>query len=334
MGATARWPLAIVLADGLTNTVGVNGRDLLDRHMGSQLSRIWVDYEPFSRSGTVETTDVYPYFFGLDPSHNPGRAGLELILNGDLHMYCDHFMAVRTSADGYEVRKLAEASRVHVSPSKFSADGRSWLVCAEARGQRDRFSVSAASTLPDYRASHAVSPVQGWRLSAASQNSNRYFLLGWCHGALLSAFAMCDISQRPGASSGRRLDAPSATRTDREKELGDYLHRRGFGSRTLLLYLKDSAWAARRGEDKIESTRFTSQVLKLILRHAEGGPVVVISDHNSEIGRDETLAGATSCGVYAEDPRALLEVGCAIDRFGSRPLLQSDLVAILATAWA
>lgn len=321
---------AVLLADGLSNSAGLSGQAWIDQAaqvLGWQTG--WTRYEPHSYDGrSVETTAVFPHFFGLTPERNPGRAGLERILDGDLHDDCGHFAVIQGMGTVRDIETRFETS-VHLRPSSYSPSGNSWLVCSPDQKSRDDFLHDVRSISPVVRVAHVVSPDDDWL--AKTQESvlagERHFLIGWCHGALLSAFQLCGVRMSPLA---RFESDPSKTRSRRIIELGEQLDKCMPTTIRPIVYLKDSAWDARRSTSKDAAFEFTVRVLQRLFGNPEIESVLVLSDHNSEPGVDETSTGQTVAGVVATTPNVVDRWN---DYFRFNPLTQSELVEALDTAW-
>lgn len=333
MEDSSRQPVdAILLADGLTNLRGRSGEAWINsaaEQLGFRTS--WTRYEPHSYDGhIVETTAVFPHIFGLTPARNPGRAGLELYLDGELHDGCGHFAVMQGSNLAEYISSLSSNTSIHVRPSAYSPSRNTWLVCSPKRTVRDEVLDEARASVPQVRIGHVVSPTDGWLV--ATQNADlagrRHFLIGWCHGALLSAFKLCGVVTTRHVHSEA---SPDKTRVRRMTELGEQLHRYQPPWIRPIVYLKDPAWDARRSNSKDAAFRFTVSVLKRILEHPTIESVLVMSDHNSEAGIDETRAGQTLVGIAAKRANATDRWE---DQFRSRSALtQAELVEELDAAW-
>ena len=126
--------------------------------------------------------------------------------------------------------------------------------------------------------------------------NSRFRFVGWCHGALHAAFMQCGLSFYP---QNGLLAAPDKTRSARLEELRTYLASETPRPQALAVYCKDPAWAARKNGDKRSATQFCATVLSQLIQWADGRTILILSDHNSEPGRDETLTGATLAGLLA-----------------------------------
>lgn len=300
---------AVLLIDGLTSLTEPHSHLVLDEVAHSfRMHSTWVPYLPYSHNGsTVETTNVFPALFGLRPSSNPGRAGLERMLDGDLHPQCDHFAAFRTAGAESVIVETASKLGVHTRISQYSSDRQTWLLCSPSREARESVINALTTFLPDLKVSHEVSPVPGWRdlPGTPRRDTSRFELVGWCHGALFGALKQCGLSL-PSESS--ILDAPDLTRRPRLAELGRYLTDARARDRCPVVYCKDPAWAARKRGGKQTAIEFCAEVLAQLLRWTQGGTILVVSDHNSEPGRDETLVGATLVGLLSSEPDELSQL--------------------------
>jgi hypothetical protein len=290
--------------------------------------RKWSKYVPYSLDGrVVETTNVFPALFGLVPEANPGRAGLERILDGDLHSGCDHFAAVHTTA-GRTLEETAISSGVHCRVSNYSSEGRTWLVCSPTVYRLQSFVDRLQQTAADIRVTHKCSPHNSWRAKsiAGERLARNYELIGWCHGALLGAFIHCGIH-----FDGSHLTEapPTQTRQRRANELLDKLPSVSRSGSRPLVYLKDPAWEARKRGDKFSAISFAATILQELITHAHGGAVLVVSDHNSEPGRDETLIGSTAIGLYSESRQAT----ATWEQHTHRQMTQAAMFRYIEQAW-
>lgn len=331
MGDNSLTPIdAVLLADGLTNQQGMSGEYWINQAaetLGWETS--WTRYEPHSFDGrVVETTTVFPHFFGLTPERNPGRAGLERFLDGDLHDQCGNFAVLQGRGLARRVRHLALDSSVHIRPSSYSPSANSWLICSADRKLRDEFLKEVRRITPSARIAHVVSPAEGWLTSTqeAVLSGRRHFLVGWCHGALLAAFQLCGVSM----SADIQFESdPAETRDRRMLELGGQLDRSASAGLRPIVYLKDPAWAARRSHSKEVTFKHIVKALKRMLDHSGCESILVISDHNSEPGVDETLTGETVVGVVTKRSEVATRWN---DQFRFK-LTQLELVEELGLAW-
>lgn len=329
---------AVLMLDGLTSLAEPRSHILLDQAAASTgMCCAWVPYYPHSQDGrTVETTNVFPALFGLDPTMNPGRAGLERALDGDLHPHCDHFAAFRAPEPAGVVLEIVANIGAHARVSNYSSDQQTWLLCSESRKIRDTTIAALTASLSDVRVSHQVSPASGWRDSqrVLQRSITRFRFIGWCHGALRAAFMQCGLSSLPQASF---LAAPELTRSARLAQLRTHLARATDPNDIQVVYCKDPAWAARKNGNKHSAIQFGAEVLSQLIEWAQGRPILVVSDHNSEPGRDETLAGATLVGLFSTKPSELdqLESATAHVKASNRRAAwqQDELFDYLRGAW-
>lgn len=331
---------AVLMLDGLTSLADPRSHVLLDEAAASAGMRgVWTPYYPYSQDGrTVETTNVFPALFGLPPSMNPGRAGLEKTLDGDLHPDCDHFAAFRTPEPASAVLEVVANMGAHARESNYSSDRQTWLLCCMSRQIRESTIAALTATLSGIRVSHQASPTSGWRDSQPLPERfiTKFQFVGWCHGALRAAFMQCGLSFQTQASF---LAAPELTRTARLAQLQTYLAGGMDRNHTPVVYCKDPAWAARKNGDKHSATQFCAEILSQLIQWAGGRPILVLSDHNSEPGRDETLAGATLAGLFSTKTNELNQIESAAARIksshGSRRTewQQEELFDYLRDAW-
>lgn len=308
---------AIVLADGWTESD--NPQKVADETSALiGADHEWISYVPIDQQGTVETTDVYPAFFGFDPLDNPGRAGLELRLAHSLGNAAA-FCSVRVEQPSRFMR-LAQSFDVATTVSKFSSDGRTILLTASDIAAIEALLQSPLLTM-SVRVSHLRQPRAGWLTRRPTRKSNLE-LIGWAHGALFSALQLCGI-ESTDSGAVRRL-SPCEDQSQRLSSLLSYSVR---ASSTPLIYLKDSAWYARNEPSKRPATEFVATVIAHLLKVIQPGDVVLcISDHNSDPNVDETLAEPT--GIAAFFPVSHHAISWPTQ---SLPIPQRDLITLLAS---
>jgi hypothetical protein len=319
---------AILLVDGLTSEIPPSGEQLLESTLGAHgLFAQWAPYIPYSSDGqTVETTNVFPELFGLEPRFNPGRAGLERILDGDLHQECPHFAVIKS-------RELASQNvarwgklGLHLRVSRFSRSSDTWLICSE---RPDLIDSLVGELSPAARVSHRCSPELGWKRRASDAGTGgKFHLIGWCHGSLLAALLLCGLSYE--GDMAEMQDRPSDTRNDRLKHLHNSLPRLVGNTRRPVVYVKDPAWEARKGDDKRAGIEFAGLVLReLAAWICPDSAVLVASDHNSEVGLDQTYTGVTCMGLVSANRRLVEAWSQDVTSLHS----QEELMRRVASCW-
>lgn len=331
----AREAKAVILLDGLTNTLGRCGSRLLSDELARRLPAAhlsWGLYEPFSPDGTVETVQVIPYFFGMRPSDNPGRAGLELLMEGDLPDGMTSFLTSRTNDPTAALSMLRDRG-AHARISSFSKDHKT-VIAALPTSVSDRLAWLESPPCGGILSSTRIStPDPGWKTRHYS--NHKWRIAGWCHGALLGAFdtlGMCAEGEQ--CLTKGVLPSPDTSRILRLRDTSTLASNLADSATSPVFYLKDCAYAARRGESKQKPIEFIATAIQKVwtavsARYSnESAAILVISDHNSEIGIDQTLSGATRFGFITEDPLIWLH-----DASSDHALAQEDLVNSLRL-WA
>lgn len=277
----------VFLADGLTSA---RSRDRLDQLRAALSARgldcATAEYRPHAQDGRVETTDVFPWFFGLRPDANPGRAGLELLLDGDLAPDHRHFIALReASYSDLEVFSSTDGGAIRAS--RYSADGLTFIASSSSAS----WIHALQHAVPAARFTHARTPTDRW--FERSSVGSAFELIGWCHGGLLAALAHAGLVV-PADPPTRLL--PHTDRDDRLAELGRLVRRVRSSGRQPVLYAKDCAFAARHSGDLGAAVEFIADLAGRLLVN-QTSPLLIISDHNSELGMDATLEGPTAWGL-------------------------------------
>ena len=307
-----------VLADGLTENPAL-GPMVIDEANVPNLQILaatgeagW--YHPATRPFAVgpETFVVFPYFFGMSPECNPGRAGLELSLAGvnlDLAP-CSAVVRVvpldfepalgweaapplSSPAVVEEVSRVARVAGVHVFRSPLSRRGNVFCVGADCRESLDGFLCSLAAKLPRY--GYLALPSQHSFVTTRSMPERETTFFGWAMGGLHAALALCNVAirQNDGMYNFDSLGDFPAKRRDLCERI---LPRVNVAQADAIIYLKEPSAFARSGSRvrKREAVEFVDWVVGALLHEVSDyhARIVVISDHRSDVGREETLPGA------------------------------------------
>ncbi len=303
----------IMLLDGLTNEMHNCGKALLQSELSAlspELQFDWGDYYPVERDGEVETTEVYPFFFGIDPCINPGRSGFELYLDGDLPCEATVFVTIRAD-DTNTVIGSANELGIYSRVSRFSDDKKTVLL-ASSNDKIMRQLLVKKSDL--WRVSHYYSTDSFIRNTMILESP--FALIGWCHGALSAALSLtgmemlCNIREQIIINTSQY----NSSSISDEAMISGLIACRDIG-KIPVVYLKHFAYDARHGYLKNHAAKNISKIILCAINtlkdleskqaSASEINILVISDHNSEIGVDRTIAGKTVYGMISNDENSI-----------------------------
>jgi hypothetical protein len=218
--------------------------------------------------------------------------------DGDLPSTSKSFLKIR-SQEPKKIVSLAASLGIYARCSRYSKDGKSVLLAAKSDSQI----LQIKDIVKNYcRLSHHYYPGPNWKKRILC-NSNHFSLVGWCHGALRIALEMVGISyiftdktiQISGAEYQSKLISIATMQSRIKKIL--------MMKKIPLIYYKHHAYEARHGLDKAHAAKETATLTSCALHEmTKLDPQInclIISDHNSEIGEDKTLAGATVYGLIS-----------------------------------
>lgn len=301
-------PDIIFLLDGLTNKIGISGELLLsEKLLESDIKSQWYDYVPVSTPiGEVETIEVFPFFWGLNPEFNPGRAGLESILDGKDISKNTFFVTVRTLNAKLLIKELNQLG-IDSRVSKYSKNGNTVIICSDLDKETTLLNYFELNKSNLIKISHIKKLSNGWYDELKKLPSRSPFsLIGYCHGGLESALELCGLQileENRGMVPFDSLNGYSS------KEIEEtYLERIRYcieNDQIPVVYLKHFAFNARKGfrkelaADKIAKIVFN--IVEEIKKTKNFNFGMIISDHNSEVGIDETLSGMTKIGLIGEN---------------------------------
>ncbi|MCK7677075.1 hypothetical protein M0E84_03335 [Corynebacterium sp. CCM 9186] len=294
---------AIFMVDGLTSSRDRKSHlPIADSLTKFGYQQSWINYNPFSADGQyVETIDVFPSLFGFIPEASPGRSGLERILDGDYHRRCNYYFTFHTYKDSRLFYPTASSVNLHLRRSRYSSGGRTWIACTETRSSEVHALEYLTAKLEDIEISHRrYSPYLQRPMEKPKQN---YELLGWCHGALLSALLFSEVAFNKNRHS--KLSRPSFSRAERLKSVDLDIRNILERGNIPVIYCKDPAWNARKGSSKSEAIAYCAAMAKKIAQGIDFGNLLIVSDHNSENNCRQTLAGPTKLAFMSRDSRLL-----------------------------
>lgn len=260
-------------------------------------------YEP-------KTDIVIPYFFGMPPNINPGRAALELVdmgINLGFGMYC---CAVEIVPKEYEDVKdwrdvpildknlynevlknlilLAEKYNVRIYESGYNHRNNRFILMFEKSDIYDVFIRKAKELLLRYQKGARILDYRKIKLKLNSYKNScdSILFLGWAKGSLRGAFkylgAYCNPYNRPN----NQYFAWQEFDRDCEDWLIPSLVNKAGKYSEFVLYTKESAFASRKGErlKKIESIQYMDKVLEKVVKYINKDLlVVVLSDHSADM---------------------------------------------------
>lgn len=245
-------------------------------------------------------------FFGLSLEINPGRAGLEFILDKEDISKDNLFALIRTEDVKItidELKKIGGNARL----SNYSRDGKTIILSASNTVESEIKSYLQHNKESFIRLSHERFLDRDWYNSIKKIKKNcDYRLIGYCEGGLLSAMKLCGIE----VCDNENIMIPTISNGSYESQLiEDTLLCRLSAAindgKIPIVYLKHFAYDARKGIDKQTASKKVSKIiedaiLKLKMKSSFNS-ALIISDHNSEVGVDETVVGITKIGLIGEN---------------------------------
>lgn len=317
-----------LIIDGMTETVMQNSTLSLARTpvingLVNERSIIGF-YDPVIRPGDAEpkTDVVVPCYFGLPAHYNPGRTALELLDNGvklKAGMLCVE-VKVRFDSQADEdnwvkLKKVPDETVLQLEADLMSAIGHQNFVISKATeagarilfyfkdlGQEDE----ALSILPAVCKKHGLIAVKSSAdmiseefLSFADKSADTFFL-GWAKGSLRGALRFCGL--RVNEFSRKRDDFYNWSSYNANfDEWRVPVLQNGPAYQRYVLYTKESAFAARRGDQdkKREAIEFMDTILGRFLAvfPEEVFSIVVLSDHSADIGGNTNPSTHTSFAI-------------------------------------
>jgi hypothetical protein len=286
-------------------------------------------YHPIIRQyvNNPETFIIFPYFFGLHPKNNPGRAGLELFASDcniqDFRSFCilrvikvEHniYDVIDDTCIGSTWTKISHINNLEAI-EKIIHNIESFLQMVKFVKSPHRENVWSLGGQTNAEMEYAISLFQ-FELSQIGYNvypmlwnnfipqkrielCTNTFLLGWGISTLIEAFRFNGIHiQQSLPDIKNQLFQYDKKRKDFEENILPFLQTHEQSDDSCILFFKEPSRSAREelnAEKKIESIVFIDKIVERLLDVFEGKPVniIVLSDHQSNIGEKKTFPGKT-----------------------------------------
>jgi len=280
-------------------------------------------YEPSRRPflPNPETYVIYPFFFGLKPENNPGRAGLELIGEGvDIEKFPNLFIYRIISKD-YDVRKgWDKAPRVQneeevfkvieMMKEEFKETTRTIKSTIGSKGNIWCVGSNGKESLEDYinwlqfeisKLGYNCYPAlfQDY-ISGHSEVKRPTTLYGWSKGSLPQALKMVGVklNQTIDIDEIDMFNYPKKTKDFKERIL-PLLKIKQDKDESAIIFIKETSNASRKRtrQEKINAIGFIDNMIGFTLEEMGGNTnIIVLSDHQSNIGIERTYQGPTNYG--------------------------------------
>lgn len=287
----------------LSRTPTMNG--LIDSHS------IMGFYDPVIRPGDTEpkTDVVIPFFFGLGIQQNPGRIALELIDNNIQIKPEMHFVEIKirflnqvNEENWVKLKKIPDTLTRKIEKelavslksdnfilSKATESGARILLYSDNLFFLDQ----AFFIINDICYKYNLIAIKGSRNQAPRQFSSfqssqkNILFIGWAKGSLRGALKLCGLDVNE--FSRKRGDFYNWTKYYKNfDEWAKTILKTKNQYEKLVLYTKESAFAARRGNKfkKQEAIEFMDNMLEKLLAvsRSEMFNIIVLSDHSANIG--------------------------------------------------
>lgn len=282
-------------------------------------------YEPHTRDfvPNPETYVVFPFFWGLRPKYNPGRAGWEIVEAGiDINEYqcCGVFRVIDKSFDvregwyaakGY-TKNLEKVDQIvnnvakdlplsRVVKSFLSRTGNLWCLATKGKEAFDdflnilQFEVSKLDM-------NVYSELQHNHIPMIDKVQNNCSLLGWTIGPLLFALKSVDIKIDVSNTYDwiTQIFDYDIKRADFHEYILPGLNKNLSEGTDSIIYIKEPSAASRHigRSDKIVSISFIDEIIGVIIDIYKGQDIqlIVLCDHQSNIGIERTFSGPTLYG--------------------------------------
>lgn len=302
-------PNVIFLIDGLTNINGISGDLLLTEVLSEiEMEIKWYNYVPTStKEETVETIDVFPLFFDFPIKYNPGRAGLEFLLDKENISHHNIFAVLRTN---YVTEVIGELQKmeINVRVSNYSNDKKTLILSTNIEKKELLMEYFDLNKEKIIRLSHFKILDTDWYRKINNLNlTNDYCFVGYCHGGLLSALKISglQIIEKPERMIhyiDSQVGYYSPLITDTIISRIQYSLKQ---KKIPVIYFKHFAHNARKGIDKNIAAQEVGKIILGVIRKIERESIfnygLMISDHNSENGVDETKSGMTKIGTVGDN---------------------------------
>ena len=292
----------ILLLDGMTNQRTISGDYYLDKYLKHRKSKIktcWKIYNPVSRKGEVETTEVYPYFFGLPNTLNPGRAGFEMVKKGDIQPLFSTFVTVRTKQTSLAM-DINKKHNVYTRISDYSSDKGTVLMAAENKSNIEDSLTEMKNTINDLRITHFYNPGPNWYNKVKKEDSP-FVVAGYLDGPLKFAMQILGLKILYEEDKYFKFKKGKCQFKFKKADIEDRIFKCLNMKKIPVFYLKLFAQEGRFGGDKKFSAKALSKIIcwimQIMQKYTTDPTILAISDHNSERGIDRTFSGNTKFGI-------------------------------------
>ncbi len=320
-------------------------------------------YEPVIRDyiHNPETFIIFPFFFGLHPMNNPGRAGLELFELGNDISNLQSFCIIRVVHKEYNIFKVLNNDSIDSTWTKAPKlvntqeiqqlidDVESFLKTVKIIKSPRRDNVWSIGAISKADLEDAINLIQfklnslDYNVYAMLMNDFKYIpyhpqsmksmtFLGWGFSTLIEAFRFAGINIHQSFSDIKNhLFDYEKKHKDFDENILPYLIASKESDETCILFFKEPSRAAREyttPDLKIQSIGFIDEIVGKLLNAFVGDSVniIVLSDHQSNIGSKRTYPGQTMYyyGNLAREhsKKALFNEICATNEV----LEQQDLI--------
>lgn len=303
---------AIILMDGLTNQRSTGGEVFLDKKLKKKYAKLktcWKIYNPVSRKGEVETTEVYPYFFGLTNSFNPGRTGFEMVKKGDLLPEFSTFVTVRT-AQTQKALDINKKHGVYARISDYSSDKGTVLMAATNPKKIQEALDELKESIDELRVTHYYDPGAGWYDKVKKEDSP-FAIAGYLDGPLKFALQIVGLKFLHEEDRYMKYNGYKCTFKFTKKDLENRVDECMKLNKIPVFYFKLFAQEGRFNGDKRYSAKVVSKAVVLIMKalekYSKNPSALIISDHNSEKGIDRTFAGNTKFALLTSSEEKIAQ---------------------------
>ena len=287
-------------------------------------------YEPIIRDyvQNPETFIIFPFFFGLKKENNPGRAGLELFELGHGITKFQSFSIIRIVDKGYNIFNVLDSESIGSSWTKAPKlvnveqiqkeidNVESLLKTVRIIKSPRRDNVWSIGGINKTDVEDAINLIQfklsllGYNTYAMLMNDFQYKLphiqksyqttfLGWGFSTLIEAFRFIGIhTNQTFYDIKNHLFDYIEKHRDFDENILPYLKNVVNTNESCILFFKEPSRAARENtipDVKIEAIQFIDQIIGKLLQAFEGENInlIVLSDHQSNIGSKRTYSGPT-----------------------------------------
>lgn len=321
----------VVLLDGMTNQRTISGDYYLDKYLkqyNKKIKTCWKIYNPVSRKREVETTEVYPFFFGLDHTLNPGRAGFEMVKKGDLNPNFSTFVTVRTKHTSLAM-EINKKHNIYTRISDYSSDRGTILMAAENKDDiLDALSELKDVLANDLRITHFYNPGKNW-YEKVKKDDSPFAITGFCDGPLMFAFQILGIKNLYENDRYFKFKQGKCQYKFTKSEFEERIEKCLNEDKIPVFYLKLFAQEGRFGGNKKFSAKVIAKILNWIVsimeKYVKNPAILAISDHNSEQGIDRTFSGNSKFGIITKSDDKIAQFETTIP---NGAIEQSDLIKL------